>query len=308
MYLDGIGPSLIAKTFNQEGVAVFGRGARWHRSYIIKLLDGTTVIGTYTPNTFKTINGLSKRVELEPIEDYFPAVIDRDTWQRVQSMRQESTSPTRGRHAHSALKNIFGGLARCPKCDTSMIRVNKGSGGKGGKPKLVCSSAKTGAGCNYVSVSCEQTEEALLSNFSKVLGTLPAGDGSEVIDTRLDEIEANIDGIDSSIERLLDVVSQGDSQAVFERLQKLEAEKEGLQQQHDELLLRRSVATGKLVYKKADDLKALLDTGDIDIPLINALLRQLLKKVVINYLDGTLDFYWMHGGVTEIQYAWPKKE
>jgi DNA invertase Pin-like site-specific DNA recombinase len=153
--LQGCSPHSIAYALNKEGVPVFGRGKHWHRSYIVKILDNASVIGTMTPHTIAHIGGKRTRSPEEPIEDYFPAIIEKAIYQRVQTMRA-TQSPMRGRHAGKEVNNIFaGGLIRCARCGGTLARLNKGKGTKGGV-YLVCSRAKAGAGCEYEAVHYQQ--------------------------------------------------------------------------------------------------------------------------------------------------------
>jgi DNA invertase Pin-like site-specific DNA recombinase len=85
MTLDGKGQHDIAGTLNQEGVPVFGRGKIWHRSYIKKILADPSVIGTFTPHRTERIEGKKVRVPTEPVEGYFPAAVDRETFEQVQA-------------------------------------------------------------------------------------------------------------------------------------------------------------------------------------------------------------------------------
>jgi len=82
---------------------------------------------------------------LDAVEGYYPTVIDKETFERVRSMRIDAKAPLRGRHAAGTVQNIFGGLARCPCCDATMTLVNKGAGN--GRRYLICTKAKAGAGC-----------------------------------------------------------------------------------------------------------------------------------------------------------------
>lgn len=66
----------------------------------------------------------SDREACEPIEDDYPPVIDRETFDRFQSPKS-SKAPRHGRHSRKELKNVLGGLATCPLCGSTMARVTK---------------------------------------------------------------------------------------------------------------------------------------------------------------------------------------
>jgi hypothetical protein len=87
MLLDGIGKDGIAKRLNADKVPTFSeRGDGWHTSYITKLLDNPAVYGTYQPHRVEwdEKTGARRRVpDGEPIENYFPAAVDRETYRRT---------------------------------------------------------------------------------------------------------------------------------------------------------------------------------------------------------------------------------
>ena len=85
----------IARYLNEARVEPWGRGKRkgthWHSSYIQKLLTNTAVIGTFTPHrVIKSATGRTRQPQ-QPIEEYFPVVVDQDVFARV-SAQAKGTS------------------------------------------------------------------------------------------------------------------------------------------------------------------------------------------------------------------------
>jgi DNA invertase Pin-like site-specific DNA recombinase len=310
MALRGVGKHKIAETLNREGVPVFGRGRYWYRSYIAQLLANPAVVGTYVPHTVEHHDGKKKRVPLEPVPNYYPPVVSEEFFNRVKSLTSNDTrSPLRGRHATTGVvRNVFGGLAVCPRCGSTVTVVNKGSGPKGGR-YLVCAKAKIGAGCKkYRSVRYEQVEDAFLRNADWLLGTVPAGDDGGV-DEELERTEANIAGVEDEIERLADAVQMDPSTSTLpQRLRAMEDELEALQRTQRELLQRQAEVAGPLVDRKLADLRAALEAETLDRARVNALLRQLLKSIIVDYRSGQIVFQWKHGGESEVTFGWPKAE
>ncbi len=63
-----------------------------------------------------------------------------------------------------------------------------------------------------------------------------------------------------------------------------------------------------MVDRRLSDLRAALTTtGELDRGLVNRLLRQLLRGVVVDVASGRLILQWLHGGETTVQYGWPKE-
>ncbi|MEY8200311.1 MAG: recombinase family protein [Colwellia sp.] len=137
MKLCGLGANRIAYMFNEEKIPVFGRGKKWHESYIKKILTNESVIGTYIAQ--KLING--KKVFSEKIEDYYPPIINKKDFERA-----SLTKAVKGQKS-PYFSNLFAGIATCKKCGSRMTMVNKGKSQKGRK-YLACSNAKTGMGCD----------------------------------------------------------------------------------------------------------------------------------------------------------------
>jgi DNA invertase Pin-like site-specific DNA recombinase len=310
MTLKGIGQHKIVATFNKEHVPVFGNGKHWHRSYVNKLLNNPAVIGTMIPHTLDYDHGKKHRKPGEPLEGYYPAVIERSEFENVQSLLRGGRSPLRGRHAaNGTVSNIFGGLARCPLCNSSMTRVNKGVGG--GRPFLVCSSARVGGGCRpYHAVPYQQTEEAFVRDGTFIAANAPTGNGSENLDAQIEEIETQIDGTKDAIANLLQAIEGGRSRAVTERLRDLEDSLEELQDQHGKLQDQRAEAAGPLVSQRLAALHdALLQAPTaLDRARVNLLLRQLVLSVTVDHRSGRLVLRWKHGGETSVVFAWPGAE
>jgi DNA invertase Pin-like site-specific DNA recombinase len=79
----------ISRALNQAGVEPWGKapkGKHWHNSYIQKLLTNRAVIGTFTPHrATRSDTGARVRKPLDAIEGYWPAVIDREVFERVEA-------------------------------------------------------------------------------------------------------------------------------------------------------------------------------------------------------------------------------
>jgi DNA invertase Pin-like site-specific DNA recombinase len=303
MTLEGFGQNRVAETLNREAVPVFGDGRHWHRSFVVKLLTNVAVTGTLIPHRIEYIDGTKVRKPLEPVPGYYPAVIDPDTFARVQSLRQDAWNPRRGRHANGTVHNIFGGLARCPVCSSSMTLVNKGEGK--GRTYLVCTKAKAGAGCQYRGVPNERVEATFLENAEYLIATAPAGDNGGDLDGRLDGIEGAIQGTEDGIERLLDAIQRGKSPTLVARVRDLEDSLDELRKERDQLEEQRAISSGPLVVRKLADLDKVMEAKKLDRTAANTLLRQLLSAAVVDYRSGMLVLQWRHGGETSVMFGWP---
>ncbi|HYI82387.1 MAG TPA: recombinase family protein, partial [Acetobacteraceae bacterium] len=197
----GVGLHGVAATLNRDGVPTFGSGPKkaefWNRSYIAKIVDSPAVIGTYVPHSVDHDAGRRKRVPGEPIEGYFPAVVDPEVHARVQASRLGRRAPaTRSGHAQSV--SLLAGLAVCPWCGATMTRVVKGK--KGGKPRLTCVRSKLGA-CRMPSVPQHEAEDTLIY-WAGTLSRVPSG-GSDWDEAHM-ELVQKIGGYDRQIQTVAD--------------------------------------------------------------------------------------------------------
>ncbi|MBZ9815774.1 recombinase family protein [Mesorhizobium sp. CA7] len=138
----GLGSFVITRRLNDSGVPAFGRSTGWVQSYVTKILQARAVLGEFQPHTKQ--NG--KRVPLgDPIPDYYPQIIDEDSFLRAQFARGKRRIEGGGRKGE-ALRNLFTHLAKCGYCGSPMHFLNKGIG-PGGGTYLKCSQALRGLDC-----------------------------------------------------------------------------------------------------------------------------------------------------------------
>lgn len=240
MTIDGLGAIAIHKQLNKEGIKPWGRSKTgWHTTYIKKILRARTVLGEYQP--FKSEDG--KRVEDgEPIQGYYPAAIDIDTFKRASlaiERRHGKSSGTR----KNAINNLFTGLVVCKNCGATMHYLNKGSGSKGGQ-YLVCSRARQGAhhdgiSCKYASMRYPVIEDAILrisATLNLKLYTSNNQEESAQLKEQLSKVSRSLKTVESSIARLVDLLdSSTGSKALLTKLEQREAEQQELEQRYREL-------------------------------------------------------------------------
>lgn len=346
--LKGVGQNSIAQTLNGEKVPVFGKGKHWHRSFIVKLLNNPAVVGKLVPHKNEYIEGKLTRLAQEPVENYYPTIIKPEVYAQVQDLAS-TRSPLRGRHSGKTLNNIFGSLARCPLCGSTMTLVNKGRGN--GKSYLVCSKAKSGAGCKYKAVHYDKVESAFIENLPLLVGTIPTGgETGDSIDIRISQLQSNISASEAYLESLLDILSMTKgSPAVAQRIRDVETDLENMRVELEDLIAKSNTMTSEMVKRRVEELAANFRapsaeqevhsrsraTGrspskndlsrrqadltevetevqtesqpQLDRASVNALLRQLLSDVVVDYGQGLLLFKWKHGGESEAVFSFPEK-
>ncbi|RJP65835.1 MAG: recombinase family protein [Comamonadaceae bacterium] len=303
-YLSGVGQESIAEQLNRDGVEPFGRGLHWRRSYIAKILINPAVMGTFTPHEEMTALGRTRRIPCEPVLNYFPAVVDEQTFKSAQAMRGESSGAP-ARPPKSGVKHLLAGLAKCPLCGQTMTRISKGTSSKAGPPYLVCTKAKEGAGCTYKAVRVENVHHALVSNASFIAGSAPSG--LTDLDQQLEAAIAYRESVEDAQGHLVEALSRGDSPAIRRKL-------DALQKEHDEATRRVNTLSSEMVTKGSvfvakgiEEVEAaLLSDSPLDVPRANAALRRVLQAAIVNYQGGMLELVWKQGGRTEVTFAWPQ--
>ena len=141
--VQGFGRRMIAKRLNRDGKEAF-RSKHWQPSSIQKILRGKAVLGEFQPHVRPRKN---RRISQgDPIEGYFPPIIDEALWHAANAKITERRHKTRGRPSVST-PNLIPGIARC-SCGKRMVFLNKGQRPKGGR-YYVCGAAVRSAGCNY---------------------------------------------------------------------------------------------------------------------------------------------------------------
>lgn len=307
--LQGHGEHRIAKTLNSEGVPVLGRGKHWHRSYVAKVLRSPAVIGTLIPGRIDFVANRKVRRFEQPVPNAYPAVISDGDWLAVRAMKDGNAQAVRGRHAGKGVAHLLAGVARCPRCDSAMVRVNKGDPAKGGRPKLVCSKAKVGAGCPYVSVPVEATDGALLYHWGTLLADVPAGHDHNDLDQAHTDLSATIMGTEDLLTDLADALARSPSAAAAQRVARVETHLQHVRDELEKLDERRRLSDRGLIRSRLDDLGELFGAAEesgepVDFTQANAALKVLFSGVTVDHPQGLLRFHWRQGGETAIRYAW----
>ncbi|EGR2231706.1 recombinase family protein [Vibrio parahaemolyticus] len=116
MSIDGHGIVGIARRLNEEKIPS-PKGGSWSNTSICRILNSKAVIGEYTPNIGRTSTNA-------PISDYYPSIIDEDTFYLSQSRKAERSKPeSAGRK--TTFPNVFNQVAKCGVCGATMYYDNK---------------------------------------------------------------------------------------------------------------------------------------------------------------------------------------
>ena len=306
--LEGVGEHRTAAILNEEGVSVLGRGKRWHRSSVCKLLSNEAVLGRLVPGRIEYIDGKRKRGMEEPIDGAYPAIISEADWLAVRALKDGRSRNAKGRHANRPVAHYLAGLASCPLCGSSMTRVFKGKGPKGGKAKLVCSAAKSRAGCAYKSVPIADVEAAMLSGWGHLFASVPADDVTHGLTARRNDLAGAIEAREEHLRDLAEAFDRNPSGSAARVIRRVEEELRTMRDELGAAEERCAMADGGLIASRLGGLQELLEDEEAlaDHSRINAALKVLFARVVVDYRTGVLAFRWRQGGEASVVYAWPE--
>lgn len=301
MTLAGQGQHAITTALNKERVQPFGSAKWWHRSYVKKVLESTTVLGTFTPH--RMVQG--RREPLEPIEGYFPQIISRDAFEAVRALDRPV-----GRAPSTEAASIFSGLVKCEECGGPMIRTRRGPREKGFYYSFSCLNAKRGQSCEYRSVRQDTLEKALASNLTQFIERAPTHDDG--LSAELESLETAIDVARDQAQGLADAIAQKPLPSLINKLSDLEDALASMVTRKGEVEALLRDTAKPVILKRLNDLEAVLPFDDLaDKRRANILLRQVVDHVVIRFdrdgsrrkPRGALEFVWKGGGKTALHWG-----
>lgn len=294
MCASGIGYAKIAEVLNREGVPTFGGGSMWHRSFVTKLLQGSTAVGTYSPSLIEHEDGRKQRRAADQIPNYYPAVVSVELDAAVK-LRLKAPS-ARGRHANSgAVQNILANLCKCSRCGGSVTLVSKG---RRDAKRLICSRAKAGAGCDYTSIPYPEVEDMLVSERDVWL--LLDFDDDHPMDSVIEELDTQIEQTKSRISEFLGLKSST-IRAEIARLDELLDQKENERRAIVSTIER---TTPDAVHLKLEIVREALSAPTLERTKVNATLKQLLNSATIGFDDGYVHLDWRHGAKSSVRFRW----
>lgn len=138
--LDGRSPFEIADHLNARGVCRWRGSQPWTRPTVATLLRNRRVTGVLPLYVATYDNGETSRRPIKLLADYFPRLIEPDTFLRVQAL-----ASTRRRGGNAAKLNVFANLLSCAGCGAP---VRHHAYGEYGRAILACDGARILHGCN----------------------------------------------------------------------------------------------------------------------------------------------------------------
>jgi DNA invertase Pin-like site-specific DNA recombinase len=281
----------IARTLNESGESTWGgdnsRAPYWRGTYVRKLLTTSAVMGTFTPHQItKTAKG-RERKPLDPIEGYWPSVVEPELFERV-SARLRTTS-ARGKNTNTEPKSIFGGVMKCAYCGDTVTRVSKGE-----HVYLVCTRAHARAKCRYEATRYRDVEQRFIEVADLIVDDAPRGQRTTELEQQIANLSAGIDGLITQEQDFADLWQGEKTEAARRRWHDKTTERERAEAELRGLMTHRERMASKTVAKKLETLRAALKRKPIDVVEANRAVRQVISRIVMNPEQGRITIYWQH--------------
>lgn len=271
MCINTCGYGSIAIYLNESGIPVFGRGRLWYTSYIRKIITNRSAIGEFQPH--QIVNG--KRLKSgEPIADYFPKVIDEQTFLRAQVTVSRRSVIGKGRKGKN-VASLFAGITYCGQCGFKMRVRNRGGSSPSSK-YLVCNNKIEGGGCLMYDWNLTDFEGMMFKhlrevNFDELIEN--HSDDNEVsLSDQVDALRSKLGVTQESIIEAVDLAVSPNRSATMkqrfeEKINELEIDEKKTKQEIDELL--------KLIEERAESQKVFSTSA----------LKELLEQIDANKED-----------------------
>ncbi|WP_318440069.1 recombinase family protein [Photobacterium leiognathi] len=223
--IDGWGITKIARYLTAQGISA-PKGGSWATTTIGRVLNSKAVLGIYQPNrNRKSMNA--------PIENYFPAIIDEDTYYLSQKHKSERSIPqAAGRKTE--FPNPLNQIAKCKNCGSSMGYDNKSSTLK----YLTCREYKK-KNCTNTPIRIELIYRFIFEvfctpmyhkNHAELVDTSPNNDKTQskftTVETKLNEEQEALRELLRLSSDFSNEIIQGEIKTRSERIQSLENELE----------------------------------------------------------------------------------
>lgn len=289
------------------------QGGTWHTSTVGRLLRNRALLGEYQPYQDDPEDD-SKRIPVgDPIQGYYPAVLDEQTFLRAQA-KAERRGRFPGRR-DASLKNWLQGLLRCT-CGHSFVRKNKDSKAQPDYARYYCTARnrriRRPDGTLCPGANAKELETAVLSVVSTVAPAHFQGTARiEELKARLDVLEVEVSAARQTRDRFLEAI--GASKAPVAALVQRLNEAEDAYQAAEKALFSARAELADL----SDDTDTVFENIVRAVGSINSLdaraqlreeLSRIIEKVVVHQGEGFIEVHLRAGGAPVIQPLRPDVE
>jgi DNA invertase Pin-like site-specific DNA recombinase len=277
--LDGYGRNVVARMLNEEGIPAFRTTEGWGASSIHKVLTSISLLGHYQPTT--TENG--KRVPRgEPIKDYYPPIIDSDTFEKAR-IAVATRNSTKARK-QTAEFQVWQGLAVCALCGSPLHSYSNGRKPAEGQKAIRwmrCYAAKK-AKCDAGSIQVNKLEPVFKEILAKLNILALVQSSASEINAKLEVVSGKLVAERAKLADFKNAYAKRRSETVLSLIYETEEAVEALETQEKDYMT--DLAADKIVDK--EDFFARLDLHSFPgRSRANSILKRLKVKIGINTIQ-----------------------
>lgn len=304
--LAGVGHPTIVRRLNEDQVPLFGhgnqRGKIWQITLIRHWLRTPTVIGTHIPYHSEYIDGVRHVHPQTPLENYYPAIIEKADWDKVQAKREAWSAYHRNNVPKTGRANLLAGLARCPFCDRRMVILGPTKNWR----YFMCRLGYHGVGCSDRWVRYPGIEDALTIDIDEVIRSCPKPTlTTDVRSHRLKQIRIRLHTLRQRM-----VIINSDRVNLKRGSRPIQAAADSVQTEIRQLLEERKRMRidrprwlDLTLSSRLEKVRYMAKAEIVDRVELHSMFKALFTKVVIDWQRETLIFHWKHGGESSVRAA-----
>ena len=278
----------------------------WHTSNVGRILHNRALLGEYQPYINDPEDDNKRIPSGDPIQGYYPAVLDEVTFLRAQAKaNRDGRFPGR---RDASLKNWLQGLLRCT-CGHSFVRKNKDSKAQPDYARYYCTArnnkVKRADGTLCPGANAKELETAVLTVVSTVAPAYFQGTARlEELKARADVLEVDVSAAKQTRDRFVEAIGATKTpvKALVARLTEAEAECERLEK--DLAAARAEIAdlSGDFDDVFENILKQVRSIENLDARAkLREELSRVIEKVVVNQDEGFIEVHLRGGEAPVIQ-------
>ncbi|WP_159349967.1 recombinase family protein [Roseomonas harenae] len=279
---EGTGMVKLAGILNAERVPTFtgkthskGTEPGWQPSTIGKILKSRSVLGEFHPRQQVSPGVYKPDSRVQPIADYYPAVISHDLWNRVHAVRAQNDK-TGGGRKDGRVGNIFRGRVFCHHCGNPPRLHHHVKGGKRYN-YFKCGAVERGTGTctNRVNSDIDQIEKGVLAGlkFRQAFWEQQTGENAQAraLTEQLAGLADEHARKQKRFDALSEMLAEEDSVAIRTAYRELGRELDSWEDRKADLERRIAMSKGTTLIgdmiREADELEAASRSADLDICL-----------------------------------------
>ena len=317
MYSEGHKYPEILSKLNKEGYRT-KRGKEFAKNSLNSILQNEKYIGNYVFNKVASKDPDGKRnnhkykteSEIIRIDDAIPAIVDKDTFNKVQERLNKNRKHSERAGKKSKVVYLLSGIIFCGECGHKMVGGRKRAGrNKTYYARYECSHRKNKKDCKGKSISKEYVEDKVLNQFQdffteKEINKLVDKVYNSAIEkinqsgSELKYYEKKLDEIQKEIDNIVNAIAAGMfHNSMKEKMDKLEDDKNRIQKQLNEsrLKINSQLPNKKDIKKHLQDIKGVLS---LDENKQKNIIQRHVRKVIIyeELIKTEFEFVDANGG------------